>query len=301
MVRGRRLLRRGGAALALDAALALAVLSIAVAAPWKDAPRLAGADASGAVALTNSRAGQAIFSGRELRPGESTAGTVSVGNPGPGAVTVMLAATVAADAPGPAGGRLGDRVQLRVRDVTGSDAVTVYDGRLAALSSLALGTFAPRETRRYEFVATLPELGEGDNAYQGATLSTGFTWSATAIATPTPAPTAAPVPTAAPAPAAPAPPAPVAQAPVSAASVIVLPSAKRRLTARRITVRFRAPSGRRIRSATVQLGRAKARRYGSVARTTIDLRRVKGRKVTVIASAMLDDGTRFSLRRTYRR
>jgi hypothetical protein len=259
-----------------------------VAAPWHAAratPRLLAANATGGLALTNSRAGQAIFTGRGLRPGGATAGAVSIGNPGSGRVAVTLAATVSGDQAGPAGGRLGARVQLQVLDVT--HARVVYAGRLAALRSVALGTFAPRETRRYQFLASLPSLGAADNAYQGATLTSGFTWSATAVATATPAPR--PIATTAPAPA------------VSAASVIRLPSAKRKLKGKTLTARFVAPAGRRVVRATTRVGRGKLRRYGAVKRVRMSLRGQKARKLKVSVSVSLDDGTRLTLRRTYRR
>lgn len=290
MARARRILRRGGGALALDAALALAVLSLAVAAPWhatRATPRLLAANATGGLALTDSREGQAIFTGRGLRPGGSTAGEVSIGNPGSGRVAVTLGATVSGDQAGAGGGRLGAAVQLQVLDLT--HARVVYAGRLAALRSVALGTFAARETRRYRFVASLPSLGAADNAYQGATLTSGFTWSATAVATvtPTPRPTGTPAPAPGPA--------------VSAASVIRLPSAKRKLTGKTLTARFVAPAGRRVAGATTRVGRGKLRRYKAVKRVRISLRGQKGRRVKVTVSVSLDDGTRLTLRRTYRR
>ncbi|HEY7076722.1 MAG TPA: hypothetical protein VH418_15190 [Solirubrobacteraceae bacterium] len=289
MARAKRILRRGGGgALALDAVLALAVLSLAVAAPWRGAeaaPRLLAANATGGLALTNSSEGKAIFSGRDLRPGGSTAGTVSIGNPGSARLAVTLGATVSGDLAGTGGGRLSARVQLQVLDLTHGSVV--YAGRLAALRSVALGTFAPRETRRYEFVATLPSLGAADDAYQGATLTTGFTWSATAVATATPTPTATPKP-----------------APrVTAASVIRMPSAKRKLKrkSKTMTARFVPPAGHRVVSATTRVGRGKVHRYKAVKRVRISLRGQKGRRVKVTVSVRLDDGRRLTLRRTYRR
>jgi hypothetical protein len=279
---GRRL-RQGGAVVALDAVLALGVLSFAIAAPWH-----ATAAATTPVTLTNSREGQPIFSAGNLRPGDETTGAVSIGNPSAERVAVALGGAVAGDTAGAGGSRLGFRVQLEVLDVTRAPA-TVYSGPAASLRSLPLGTFGPHETRRYEFRATLPDGGGSDNALQGAALETAFTWTATALA-PAPTPTAPP---AAPAPAAP----PAPPAPITAASVIRFP---RRLSGTALTVKLVAPAGESVRGASVRAGHGKTRRYGDVTRIRLDLRKLHGR-VTVSVTVTLSDGTRLTLKKTYRR
>jgi hypothetical protein len=283
-----RLLRRGGAVVALDAVLALGVLSFAIAAPWHGS-----AAATSPVTLTNSRDGQPIFSARDLRPGDETTGAVSIGNPSAERVAVTLGGAVTGDTAGDGGSPLGFRVQLKVLDVTGAPT-TVYSGPAASLRSLPLGTFAPHERRRYEFHASLPDGGDADNALQGAALTTAFTWTATALA---PAPTAAPAPPPPPAPA-PAPTAtPAHGAPLTAASVIRFP---RTLSGTRLTVKLVTPAGESVRAAHVKVGRGKVRRYGHVTRVKLDLRKLHGR-VAVSVTVTLSDGTRLSLTKTYRR
>jgi hypothetical protein len=83
--------------------------------------------------------------------------------------------------------------------------------------------------------------------------------------------------------------------------VIRLPSAKRKLKRNTITARFVPPAGRRVVSATTRVGRAKVHRYKAVKRVRISLRGQKGTKLKVTVSVRLDDGTRLTLRRTYRR
>ena len=60
---------------------------------------------------------------------------------------------------------------------------------------LGVGTLPAGQQRAYRFVATMPS-GTGDNAFQGASLSVGFTWTAVGsgvgTATPTSTPTATP-------------------------------------------------------------------------------------------------------------
>jgi hypothetical protein len=280
----RRLVRRGGAVLALDAVLALGVLSFAIAAPWHGS-----AAATSPVTLTNSREGQPIFGARDLRPGDETTGTVAIGNPSAERVAVTLGGAVTADAAGAGGSPLGFRVQLQVLDITHAPA-TIYSGPAASLRSLPLGTFAPHETRRYEFRASLPDAGDADNAFQGAALTTAFTWTATALS---PAATPAPAPAATPTPAPPAAPRPR----IRAASVIRFP---RRLSGTRLTIKVVAPAGERVRAVRVKVGRGKARRYGDVKRVRLDLRKLHGR-VPVSVTVTLSDGTRLSLKKTYRR
>ena len=79
------------------------------------------------------------------------------------------------------------------------------------------------------------------------------------------------------------------------------PSAKRKLKGKTVTARFVAPAGRRVTAATTRVGRGKLHRYRAVKRVKINLRGQKGKKVKLTVSVSLDDGTRLTLRRTYRR
>ncbi|MGH2946543.1 MAG: hypothetical protein ACRDPC_09855 [Solirubrobacteraceae bacterium] len=195
---------RAVATLLASIAMALGALGLAVAAPGGgDNPRVALASASGAVQISNSRAGHAVFTAAAMRPGEGVSGTVRIGNSGdaPGSFAVRLAGL--SDVPGPYGGRLSNRVELVLFDVTDvQQPVTVYAGAPAGFADVALGTFAAGAHRDYLVAATLPDGGlpgsdaGGDNRYQGSALSLGFEWRAgPAGGEPSPTPTPTPPPT----------------------------------------------------------------------------------------------------------
>jgi hypothetical protein len=96
----------------------------------------------------------------------------------------------------------------------------VYSGKLASLSSVALGSMAQGEAHRYRFSVSLPS--DAGDSYQGTSSAVTFIWSATATE-PDEAP--APDPGEAPAPA----PARTAEAPpaVAVAGGIVRPPERR--------------------------------------------------------------------------
>ena len=80
---------------------------------------------------------------------------------------------------------LGSALKLVIyKDNDGVAADKLYDGPLSALTSTALGTFAASgsagDAHTYYFHVSLPSTGTdaGDNALQGATATSSFTWSA---------------------------------------------------------------------------------------------------------------------------
>ena len=149
--------------------------------------RPAAAFASGSMSQSNSRSGEAILTSGAMRPGESLQGTVSIANDGDLAGVFALTAADVVDTPGPNGGRLSEKLELVVEDVTAAGSpATVYSGGLAAMPRQTLGTFAPGEVRSYRFTVVFPDGGTpdsettGDNAYEGSRVSTTFDWEATA-------------------------------------------------------------------------------------------------------------------------
>jgi hypothetical protein len=158
-------------------------------------PRAEIAQADGDVVVANSRDGQAIFEARDLAPGQSRSGQVELTNSGRLAGALELVQSGVQDQPGPGGGRLSDRVDLSIRDVTDpAGPVTVFAGPLARLADLRLGTLDPGATRRYAFTVHLPDGGRppgpqaGDNAYLGSVLTVRYAWRATAPDDPPPPP-----------------------------------------------------------------------------------------------------------------
>ena len=89
-------------ALVLNALLGLLALGLAFAPAGEGAPKLRLASASGALSLSNSKEGAAIFHADAMRPGEEATGSVTIANTG----TVNAALTLA--------GR-GDRRHARTR------------------------------------------------------------------------------------------------------------------------------------------------------------------------------------------
>lgn len=139
------------------------------------------AGAGGSLTLSNSSEGSAILALGGMRPGDSAAGTVTIGNTGTVPGDLSLSTSKPVDTPGPGGGALSGRLDLVVTDVTNPGSpVTVYSGKLAALGSSALGTLAPGGSRTYDFHVEFPNAGPGaENAYQGSSLSVQFDWTAT--------------------------------------------------------------------------------------------------------------------------
>jgi len=231
---------RALATTAASLVMALTALGLAVAAPGGDhGVRLDLRTASGALRIANSREGQAVFTAASMRPGEGVSGTLRISNAGaaPGRFSVRRSAV--SDVPGPGGGRLSQRVELVLFDVTDVQRpVTVYAGPPAGLASVDLGTFAAGARRDYLVAATLPDGGATDNRYQGSTLSLGFEWRASAVTAPTatptptppkpkpkPKPTPTPTPARiAPPPAPPAPPAPPVRPVTNVAPLTIVPS-----------------------------------------------------------------------------
>jgi hypothetical protein len=194
MARLRRLSSGAVLALAVNALLALTALGIAFGAPGAGGrPELELAAAGGSLELVNSKDGEAIFTTGAMRPGQQAIGTVQIANGGsmPGALAVTRTAG-ATEIPGAGGGLLSTRLELGVFDVTqGTAPVQLWSGKLAAMPALGVGMLPAGEQRVYRFVATMPS-GAADDAFQGASLSVGFTWTAVGSGEPTGTPTSTP-------------------------------------------------------------------------------------------------------------
>lgn len=295
------------ASLLFNGLAALVALAIVLAGPGPGraagGPRFELADAAGALRLENSRAGQAIFHGEQLRPGETTSGTVAIVNTG----GVGAAFAVEAAMEGQTGaGRLWDAVRLTVTDVT-TDAFGVYEGRLSDMGRLTFGGLGTGRRRAFQFTLALPR-DAADNSLQGATLSLGLTWSAQADAAiannPTPTTPQPPAPQSTPAPAPPAPtvtptPTPSPAPAVKAEDVLWLPSPKSCISRRRFVIRVRAARGVAVKSTTVFVNNRKAG-TGRGRAAVINLRGLPRGKVKVTVVAVLSDGRRLVLRRAYK-
>jgi len=315
-------LSRGSMALALNAVLALLALGLAFAPPGEGAPKLQLAGADGALSLSNTKEGEAIFQVAAMRPGEEASGSVTITNTGTVDAALSLAPEAAVDSPGTGGGKLSNRLELHVVDVTTASApVTLYAGTLKQMEATNVGSLTPGAHRTYVFVASVRPNGGADNAFQGAALTTGFRWSATGIASPTPTPT--PTPSATPAPTATGtdagstpppsttPPAPATD-PAAAdptgellgAQLFTLPAATRKCVSRRkFAIHVRRPKGMAYTSIAVTVnGRTKVRLTGPKAKkvkATLNLKGLPAGKVTVTITAVTTTGRRAVSKRTY--
>jgi len=316
-------LSRGTLALALNAVLGLIALGLAFAPPGEGAPKLQLASAGGSLTLSNSKENAAIFHADAMRPGEEASGSVTITNTGTVNAALSLAPEDQADTPGNGGGKLSDRLELLVIDVTAVTApVTVYSGTLKQMAATNVGSLAPGGRRTYLFVASLRPNGSADNAFQGAGLTTGFRWSATGIATATPTPTATPsatpTPTATPAPSDPAapatppvtPPAPPADpgADVTGealgSQLFTLPAASSKCVSRRkFAIRIKRPTGMAYKSISITVnGRTKVRLKGLKAKkvkAVVNLRGLPAGKVTVTITAVTTTGRKAVAKRVY--
>jgi hypothetical protein len=290
---------RAAATLIISLVMAVGAIGLAVAAPG-GGQRLASAEiqsASGAVMISNSRAGQAVFEAQEMRPGQGVSGTLQIGNAGDVAGNFAVQPSGVQDTPGPNGGLLSQRIELVVFDVTNvNNAVTIFAGTPAEFAQVSLGRFAPGEQRSYLFAATLPDTND-DNDYQGAGMSLGFEWRAgpAATPTPTPTPTATPIPTATPTtPVATPTPTPTA---VDYATALGLPAANRCAKGGKLKLKVKAPTGTTVKSGTVAVnGKVKARVKRSKSVTLKKLKKTFKVTVTVKAS----DGRTYAGSRVYR-
>jgi spore coat-associated protein N len=179
----RRLLATAGVLLAVFAGAAALYASAAV----RQGPTSPGvrAFASGAMSVSNSKNGIAIFDISGIGPGMRGEGEVTIGNTGSAPGTLALASLDRSDAPGLYGGALSGRLELRVADVTGGLDLEDYAGDLVSMPELRMGTLAAGESRTYRFSVSMRDGGApsspyvDDNLYQRASTSLSYDWALT--------------------------------------------------------------------------------------------------------------------------
>lgn len=131
----------------------------------------------------NSRQNSAVLEARNIAPGDSRSATVTITNRDRVPASFSLTKYGLREQPGRGGGKLSDRLELRLEEVTDQPSpATLYSGALGSMSRQTFGRFMPGESRTYRFTVTFTDrrapLGEnlGDNAYMGGSLSLGFHW-----------------------------------------------------------------------------------------------------------------------------
>ncbi|HMJ94519.1 MAG TPA: hypothetical protein VK486_01625 [Thermoleophilaceae bacterium] len=137
---------------------------------------------AGVVRLVNDKNGSATLSIVSLVPGHSASATTDLTNSGDVDADLSLLAGAVTNTP--ASPALSAKLDLVVADLgdPGCSAacpapVTIYSGKLGALSLSPLGLLTPQQTHRVRFTVSFPDGGVGaDNAYQLARSSLDMTW-----------------------------------------------------------------------------------------------------------------------------
>lgn len=137
---------------------------------------------AGNIAHSNSKANQAILTASNMKPGGTSTGTVDLKNTGDLAATFTLTKSNLTDTP--ASPAFSGKLDLKVEDLGDPAAtpaptpVTKYDGKLGAMGSISLGSYAVNDTHRYKFTVTFPDGGTNgaDNAYKGASTTVDYNW-----------------------------------------------------------------------------------------------------------------------------
>ena len=134
-------------------------------------------------AIGNSRANSAVLEATNVGPGDSRSATVTITNRHGEPASFSLAKDALREQLGTGGGKLSDRLQLRLEEVSDQrPPTTLYAGAVDLMPRQTLGRYAPGESRTYRFTATFADrraaLGAGlaDNAYMGASLGLRFQW-----------------------------------------------------------------------------------------------------------------------------
>ena len=122
--------------------------------------------ATGTLSQSNSAPNAAIFTGTNLKPGDTITGQVTITNTGtlPADFTLTETAT---------NGFTGDLLSMTITQ----GGTTVYDGTFGGAGAIDLPTFAAGEARTYSYTTQL--AAAATNAQQGRSASASYVWDAT--------------------------------------------------------------------------------------------------------------------------
>lgn len=140
---------------------------------------------AGIVSFTTTATGSAVLAVDALAPGHSDTDTVDIVNTGD--LTASFTLTTSSLVDRPSSPPLSGKLDLVVKDLgdpacasSCPSAVTRYSGKLGALSSASLGSWAAGAKHRISFTVSMPDAGTGaENAYQDASAAVDFAWTAT--------------------------------------------------------------------------------------------------------------------------
>ena len=170
--------------LALGALLTLLLAAGAVAGSGADftasSANPANTFTTGTLSMLNSSHGTAVLSADNMRPGDApTPGTVDIENTGSldGEFTLSHGTVNDSDSTNPMSAKLNVIVTDCHAACGGGDDSDIYTGTLAAMGQdIALGSYAPADTHRYQFSVALD--GSADDAYQGDSSTVEFDFNA---------------------------------------------------------------------------------------------------------------------------
>lgn len=127
---------------------------------------------------SNSKDGSAILTAAKMKPGESKTGVVDIENTGDIDGVFTLSKAVTAETAG-----FASKLALALTDCKSdgcgnANDSSVYSGSVSGMGAQALGTYAPSDVHRYQYVVTFPDggLNGADNAYKGATTTVRYDW-----------------------------------------------------------------------------------------------------------------------------
>ena len=172
--------RRTTRALQLGLVVTWLAVALALPSPMPDDQRLEllAAPSGNPLGLSNSKNGVAVLGASNMRPGDSTTGTVTLTNTGNVDSELSLQKSNLRETAGTGGGVLSEVLQLHLQNVTKPVPVTLYDGRLAAMPAVSLGAFAKKTAgQTYRFTVTLPNSA-GDR-YEQASTRVDYVWTQT--------------------------------------------------------------------------------------------------------------------------
>jgi len=144
---------------------------------------------AGTLSMDNSKSASAILSAPNLKPGDTTSGTVDIQNTG----SVGGAFTLKTSSPVDSTPSILGQLDVKIVDcgaftannttapncTTGTTTVSATGAKVNGIGTISLGTFAASEKHRYKFDVTLPS--STDNTFQGKTGSISFDWDATTV------------------------------------------------------------------------------------------------------------------------
>lgn len=134
--------------------------------------------ATGTLKQTNDKDGAAILTAANMKPGDTTTGTVKITNSGSLAGTFKVAETDYA--------KTFEKTTLALSVVDTASGTSVYSGKLDGFGTKDLGTWAAGEAHTYKFTVTFPTTDDSgatdQNVDQGKTASAKFAWTSTQTA-----------------------------------------------------------------------------------------------------------------------